>query len=123
MTPHAIDGLYGTGYWLLEEGRHKDALAAFQLMLLVAPRDERAWLGLGVCHEARGDRMTALQIYEMAVRAARPAPRCALARARLFRIENDPVAAHAAYEDAIAHAAVANDDEVERIALVEKDAA
>ncbi len=123
MDARTIETLYGLGHWLLSQERAVDAKEAFHLMLLVAPDDERAWLGLGVCHEKRGDKQTALTIYEMALRALRVAPRCALARARMLRALDDEVAAEEAYEDAIDAADRAGATDIEELARCEKAAA
>lgn len=123
MDPKTIETLYGLGHWLLSQERPADAKEAFHLMLLVAPDDERAWLGLGVCHEKRGDMQTALTIYEMSLRALRVAPRCALARARMLRTLNDEIAAADAYEQAIDAADRVGDDELGHMARREKEAA
>jgi len=123
MDARTIEVLYGLGHWLLSQGRPGDAKEAFHLMLLVAPDDERGWLGLGVCHEKRGDKQTALTIYEMSLRALRNAPRCALARARMLRALDDEIAAADAYEQAIEAADRAGDEELEALARGEREAA
>ena len=51
-----------------------------------APRDERSWLALGACHEARQQPHVALELYTTGrVLASAPSYRCELARARVLR--------------------------------------
>lgn len=45
---------YASAYQALEDGDDRVAQRFFLLMALCAPRDERAWVGLGVCHEREG---------------------------------------------------------------------
>jgi tetratricopeptide (TPR) repeat protein len=78
----AADAIYSAGHWLLTEERPTDALDIFRTMLLVAPADERSWLGLGACHEALGELERALDLYRLAEHAAGPHARIELARAR-----------------------------------------
>jgi tetratricopeptide (TPR) repeat protein len=84
-TAHAIESLYATGYWLLEQHRYADAASVFQTMLVAAPTDERSWLALGACHEAVGQPAIAEKLYRSGVEVAEPAVRCAVAQARTLR--------------------------------------
>lgn len=80
----AIEALYATARWLLDEGRPTDAIHVFRAMLVAAPIDERAWLGLGACHEALGQASIALDLYAYGT-ATCGGVRCHVARARVLR--------------------------------------
>jgi Flp pilus assembly protein TadD len=80
----AADALYATGHLLLEQQKPAHASGVFRAMALLAPTDERAWLGLGACHEAIDQIMIALEMYGTGRMLARAAVRCELARARLL---------------------------------------
>jgi hypothetical protein len=81
-----IDAIYAAGHWLLSRHRIAEAAAAFRVMLRASPRDERAWLGLGQCHERISQPLIALELYGTGAVVARqghaPSVRCLLARAR-----------------------------------------
>jgi hypothetical protein len=88
MEPHrkqAIEALYATGHHLLGADRATDAAKVFRAMLLVAPLEDRAWLGLGACHETLDQPELALEIYASANVLSHRTVRCAIARARLLR--------------------------------------
>jgi tetratricopeptide (TPR) repeat protein len=92
----ALDALYATGHWLLTSDRPADGAAVFRGMLVLAPNDERAWLGLGACHETLSQTRLALDIYGTALAMSRTAVRARLARARLLaRLDRDDEAAEA----------------------------
>jgi len=59
----AIEAIYATGHWLLARERISEAARVFRLMLRAAPRDERAWLGLGECHERIEQPRIAAELY------------------------------------------------------------
>lgn len=84
ITATAIEALYATGKWLLDEQRPHDAIHVFRAMLVASPADERAWLGLGAAHEALGEPQIALDLYAGCALAARGG-RCDIARARVLR--------------------------------------
>jgi hypothetical protein len=84
----AVAALYATGHWLLSVDCPRAALDVFRTMLLVAPGDERAWLGLGRAHEELDGTETAGRLYALARRAVPASCRCHLAHARvLARLE------------------------------------
>jgi tetratricopeptide (TPR) repeat protein len=85
-------------------------------MALLAPTDERSWLGLGACHEALGQPDLALKMYATGRALARRSVRCDLARVRLLRAADRDDEAEAILELA-AEAAETLDDET-LIALV-----
>jgi hypothetical protein len=82
----AIEAVYATAHWLLARERTRDAAKVFRFMLKMAPRDERAWLGLGECHERIEQPRIAAELYGagsvIAARPGRVSIRCLLARAR-----------------------------------------
>ena len=59
----SIDSLYSVAYAFLEADRIRDATNAFRVMVRFAPLDERAWLGLGECHERVGELEIASELY------------------------------------------------------------
>jgi hypothetical protein len=83
-----VEALYATGYELLAQERIANAASAFRTMLRIAPRDERAWLGVGECHERADQLRIAIELYGAGSVAAgengHPSVRCLLARARLL---------------------------------------
>jgi lipopolysaccharide biosynthesis regulator YciM len=121
ITKAAIDALYATGVWLLEEHRARDAMDIFRAMLLSAPNDERGWLGLGTAHEAVGEIEVAVQLYALCARAAHPG-RCDVARARALRsLDRDDEAA-TALDDAERFIDHCDDDDVRALIMHERAA-
>jgi len=109
-----VEAIYAAGHWLLSHERVADAAEVFRVMLKAAPRDERAWLGLGECHERVSQPLIALELYGagtvVAVTAGVPSVRCFLARARvLSKVGRD---AEGALDAAEAAAEQAGDDEL-----------
>ncbi len=88
VRPAAVEAVYAVAHWLLARERAADAAKVFRLMLRMAPRDERAWLGLGECHERIDQFRIAAELYGAgSVIAGAPQSvsiRCLLARARVF---------------------------------------
>jgi hypothetical protein len=117
----AVEAIYATGHWLLSRERISDAAGVFRFMLRVAPRDERAWLGLGECHERISQPLVALELYGagsvVAGDRGAGSVRCLLARARALSATcRDADAALDAAEEAAAR----NGDE-RLIALVAQE--
>lgn len=81
----AIEALYATAKWLLDQNRVIDALHVFRAMLVAAPVDERAWLGLGACHEALDQASIAADVYACGATAC-GGVRCHVARVRVLRL-------------------------------------
>ena len=83
-----IEAIYAAAHWLLSHDRVADAAGAFRILLRVAPRDERGWLGLGECHERISQPFIALELYGagtvVACDSRAASVRCLLARARLL---------------------------------------
>jgi tetratricopeptide (TPR) repeat protein len=110
------DTLYATGHWLLGERRYEDAKHVFRTLIVLAPMDERSWLGLGACHEGTHELDKAARLYTLAPQACASALRCLVALARVLRrLERDDESA-----DAYAKAAeLAVDlDEGELVAII-----
>lgn len=84
--PATIEAIYATAHWLLARARPSDAAKVFRVMLRIAPRDERAWLGLGECHERIDQLRVAAELYGagsvIAGGDGSLSVRCLLARAR-----------------------------------------
>lgn len=119
----AAEALYATGHLLLEQAKPAHASGVFRAMALLAPTDERAWLGLGACHEAIEQFMIALEMYGTGRMLARLPVRCELARARLLkRLGRD-----ADFEEALSRASdladAAKDDELRTLVAHERSAA
>ena len=111
ITDQAIEGLYATGHWLHAQGRYRDAATVFRAMAGAKPKDERAWLALGACHEASGQTAIALELYVVG-RLTTNSVRCAVARVRLLR----NVGRETEADDALASAAeIANDQDDEAL--------
>ena len=119
---NATDALYNTARWLLDSGRPRDAADVFRAMATCAPREERAWLGLGVCHEQMDQGEVALQMYAVGQMASAPAPRCALAMALLLRQLGQRDEFAEVIESAAAAAELAGDDELSELIAKERSA-
>lgn len=118
---HAVETLYATAIWLLDGARVLPAADLFRTMVLAAPADERAWLGLGACHEALGQGDFAIALYEHGSAAA-PGARCHVARARLLRAAGHLDAADAALDAAEAALDVHQDEDARAILTYERRA-
>jgi tetratricopeptide (TPR) repeat protein len=118
-SPGAIEGLYATGHWLYLQQRIPHAVAVFRAMVHLAPYDERGWLALGACHEAREQHDIALQLYTAASSIA-TAPRCELARARILRMRGMPEEARSALAEASRIADDTRDEDLRRLVAAER---
>ncbi len=120
MNPqHAIETLYATGKWLLDEGKSIQAADVFRVMMLVAPGDERSWLGIGACHEALLQAELAIDLYEKGEAAAQSG-KCSIARARVFRMLGRDADADAALEAAEGIADAIDDDDLRALLAHER---
>ena len=112
FTGRTLEALYAAAYSFLELERTEDAIKAFRVMVRFAPTDERAWLGLGACHEKFGQEDIASELYGVGSLVAEPkSPRCLVALARILRDCGDGASA----DEHIAHALAlceTNDDDV-----------
>jgi Tfp pilus assembly protein PilF len=118
----SIESLYSVAYAFLEGDRLRDAANAFRVMVRFAPLDERAWLGLGECHEKAGENDIASELYGAgAAVASPPSARCLIALARICRRNGDSDAAEEHYEAAAVIAEDHEDDEL--LALVRAEEA
>jgi len=113
------DSLYAVSLWLVRQQRHREAAAVARALVRLAPHDERSWLVLGACHERRDQMDLALEMYGVGRTLAAPAPRCELARARLFRERGMQTEATEAYASAEAAAQDLGDDAL--IRLIEQE--
>lgn len=108
------DVLYSVGFTLLDRDRAHDAMHVFRTMLLVAPADERAWLGLGECHERVGELDKAVKLYTLAGQACAAAARSAVALGRaLLQLDREDEA-HEAFS--LATSLAADDPELLELA-------
>ncbi len=114
-----IEALYATGHWLLTSERFADAATVFRTMALATPKDERAWLALGACHEGIGQLQIASALYQIGASVAAPAVRCCVARARALRALGREDEADLAFADAHSAAAEAGDDDLSSLVLAE----
>ena len=106
----ARDALYAFAHTMLETDRMEQAVQAFRVLVRFAPTDERAWLGLGACHEKLEQDDVASELYGAgAMVASPPSARCHLALARLARRRGDMLEA-VEYIDAAGELASELDD-------------
>lgn len=105
-----IESLYATGHWLLAQGRPRDAARVFRVLLLCAPTEERSWLALGTCHERLGQLQLALEMFGSGALVTAPAPRCWIAKARVFRALGYETDANTALAEAYTASQDAGDD-------------
>ena len=119
ITPEARDALYSLGHQFIAQDAPHSAAPVFRVMLACAPTDERAWLGLGHCHELLDEEEIALEIFGAGSLAAYPAPRCHLARARILVGQGRHGDAREAHDAARAIADATDDDEL--ATLIERE--
>jgi hypothetical protein len=91
MNPalHLIELVYATAHHELSSGRVKRASEAFRLLTMLAPEDERGWLGLGEAHLQAGHEAVAVFVLESGVRLADSSGRCQLLLSLLARRRDD----------------------------------
>src|ERR1700730_8453661 len=86
--PATVEAIYATAHWLRARERAADSAKVFRVMLQIAPRDERGWLGLGECHERIDQLRIAAELYGagsvIAGGGRSVSVRCLLARARMM---------------------------------------
>jgi hypothetical protein len=119
MNASAIESLYATGKWFLDQGDPLKAVDIFRVLVLVASSDERGWLGIGACHDALGQQAVALDLYTLGAEASKSA-RCHIARARLFKALSRDEDADAALDAAEMALASIVDADAEELLLHER---
>ncbi|MGO9835997.1 MAG: tetratricopeptide repeat protein [Polyangiaceae bacterium] len=115
----AVEALYAAGHWLYGQQRIEDAVTVFRAVIRIAPHDERGWLALGACHEAQDRHDVALELYDEARRVASSAPRCGLARARIFRTRGMNEDANDAFAEAARIAEELDDEDLRVLVAAE----
>lgn len=118
----AIEALYATAKWLLDENRTIDAIHVFRAMLVAAPIDERGWLGLAACHEMLGQSSIALDLFAYGA-ATCGGVRCHVGRARLLRALGRDDEAEAALDAAESALSSSHDDAEHALVAYERRAA
>jgi hypothetical protein len=120
--PSTVEAIYATAHWLLARDRAADAAKVFRVMLRVAPRDERGWLGLGECHERIDQLRIAAELYgagSVIAGGRSISVRCLLARARLLAKLGRSSDVEGILDTAEQAAAAQNDEEL--VGLVAKE--
>lgn len=118
----AIEALYATAKWLLDQNRVIDAVHVFRAMLVAVPVDERGWLGLGACHESLGHLSIAADLYAYGATTC-GGVRCHVARARVLRVLGRDSDAEAALDAAEYALSPDNDDTEHALVAYERSAA
>jgi tetratricopeptide (TPR) repeat protein len=120
----AVEAIYATAHWLLGRERPADAAKVFRLLLRMAPRDERGWLGLGECHERIAQPHIALELYGagsvIAGGERSVSVRCLLARARLLAHRGRSAEAESLLDIAERAALERNDEQLVVLVLRER---
>ncbi len=116
----AIEALYAAAHWLLNQARPSDAAQVFRAMTQLRPEDERAWLGLGLCHEEKGQLRIAAELYRLAQAAGAGGPRTAIARGRVLRELGEREEAEACFASAHAEASERGEDALAALAAYER---
>jgi tetratricopeptide (TPR) repeat protein len=122
VAPRTVEAIYAAGHWLLEQEQPANAAKVFRVMLHAAPRDERAWLGLGECHARIGQHRIALELFGAGSVVAGPSPRCEIARGRALRALERDGEAEDAFERAMDLADAADDEALFAVARAERGA-
>lgn len=108
LSPPSLDilteRLYATGYESLEREDLEIAERCFALMAVSAPRDERAWIGMGVSRERRADWAGAAARYALGTAAVPSSVWCHLGHGRALRELGRHREADAAFDEAELHA-------------------
>jgi lipopolysaccharide biosynthesis regulator YciM len=119
----AVDTVYATGFWLLEQERPHDAVHVFRTMLALAPADERGWLALGECHHRRGELEKAARIFRLGIASCGATVRLLLASARASRTLGQDDQSDEAYDAAWDLAVEKQENELVRVIEIERSAA
>ncbi len=116
----AVEALYATGHGMLLQERYEEASAVFRLMLQAVPTDERAWLGLGCCHEKAGQREVAAELFGAGTIAAEPSVLCNVAHFRVLWDLDRINEADQAYAEALEIATMLQDDDLVNVIEAER---
>lgn len=66
LSPQGLaEQFYAQGYQALRGGESLVAARFFALQLVVAPKEERVWVGLGAAHEQLGQQRKAAAVYRL----------------------------------------------------------
>jgi predicted TPR repeat methyltransferase len=95
-----IADCYASAHRAFESGDERTAARLFGVLALLAPRDERAWLGLALCQERSGRLRAAASLYELGATLAPTSTRCHLGLARALRELGRASAAEDAFDAA-----------------------
>ena len=110
--PVVAEALYRVGYWLVNSDRFEDGKHVFRSMLHGAPDDERAWIGLALCHERSGEVGKADRLLGLGRQACPRSARTALAQARFLDQTSRANEADRVFEVALELAEQASDEEL-----------
>jgi len=117
-----IEALYQVAYERIGREQFRDAATLLRLMLYLAPEDERAWLGLGICHQKIGQLQVAQQLYAAGAAATGGSPKCCFALARILREQEAWSEAADAFEAAADAAERVGNESLARAARNEMEA-
>lgn len=95
-----VEDCYASAHRAFESGDDRKAARLFGVLAVLAPRDERAWLGLALCQERGGRLRAALSLYELGATLAPSSTRCHLGLARALRELGRVTAAESAFDAA-----------------------
>lgn len=76
---------YASAYRALESGDELNAKRLFGVLAILAPRDERPWIGLAVCNERQANWPMAAAMYRMGMTLASDSAWAHLGRARALK--------------------------------------
>ncbi len=85
LKAKAVDGMYAVAFELMNRCRFAKAATVLRAMLVAAPRDERGWVALGVCHEHADQWDVAREVYASGRIFAPESVRLSVALARALR--------------------------------------
>jgi predicted TPR repeat methyltransferase len=95
-----IADCYASAHRAFERGDERTAARLFGVLAVLAPRDERPWLGLALCQERSGRLRAAASLYELGATLAPSSTRCHLGLARALRELGRATAAEHAFDTA-----------------------
>lgn len=95
-----LEACYASAHRALADEDDRNATRLFVLMALLSPRDERAWLGLGVCNERAGRLEAAAALFAVGAVLSPESPFCHLGRGRVSASLGRRAEAEAAFDTA-----------------------